>query len=261
MSKLFDLTGAVAFVTGGNGGIGKGIALGLAEAGATVAIAARNEAKTAEAVAAVRAVGGHAIGVRCDVTDERQIDEAVRQAVQALGPITVRVNNSGIGVRGLPHELSHEDWRRVLATNLDAPFSVAQACYPHMKRAGWGKVINIASGYSFFGGTMNPAYSTSKGGIVQLTRSLANAWGKDNIQVNAIAPGYIQTELTERIQGTALHDLLIGRTPAGRHGVPADMAGPAVFLASRASDFVTGAVIVADGGMTVADVTQVFPLA
>lgn len=261
MTKLFDLSGAVAFITGGNGGIGKGIALGLADAGAAVAIAARNEEKTALAVAEIEAAGGRAVGVRCDITDEAQILGAVEQAVKALGPITVLVNNSGIGARGLPQELSHEDWRRVLATNLDAPFYVAQACYPHMKRAGWGKVINIASGYSFYGGAMNPAYSTSKGGIVQLTRSLANAWGKDNIQVNAIAPGYIQTELTQRIQGTPLYELLIGRTPAGRHGVPADMAGPAIFLASRASDFVTGAVLVADGGMTVADVTQVFPLA
>jgi 2-deoxy-D-gluconate 3-dehydrogenase len=260
MTKLFDLSGAVAFITGGNGGIGKGIALGLAEAGAAVAIAARNEEKTAAAVAEIEAAGGRAVGVRCDITDEAQIVGAVEQAVTALGPITVLVNNSGIGARGLPQDLSHEDWRRVLTTNLDAPFYVAQACYPHMKQAGRGKVINIASGYSFYGGTMNPAYSTSKGGIVQLTRSLANAWGKDNIQVNAIAPGYIQTELTQRIQGTPLYDLLVGRTPAGRHGTPADMAGPAVFLASRASDFVTGAVLVADGGMTIADVTQVFPL-
>ena len=257
---VFDLEGEVALVTGGNGGIGKGIALALADAGASVVIAARDSAKTEAAIAEIEAKGGKASGVVCDVTDTGQVDAALVTARERFGLVTVIVNNSGIGARGKPEELPEDEWRRVMAVNLDAPFFVARAAHAQMKEAGHGKVINIASGYSYFGGTFNTPYGASKGGIVTLTRSLANSWGVDNIQVNAIAPGYIMTEMTQRIAGTPLYHTLIGRTPAGRHGTPEDLGGAAVFLASRASDFVTGAVIVVDGGLTISDVTQVFPL-
>lgn len=261
MAPPFDLTGGVALVTGGNGGIGLGIASALAVAGASVVLAARDIEKTAAAVDGLRRAGAKALGVACDVTSDDDRRNTVEAARSAFGAVTILVNNSGISRRGAAHELLLEDFDAVQDTNVRAPLALAQLVYPDMVAAGGGKIINVASGYSFFGGAGSLAYSTSKGALLQLTRSLANAWAKDNIQVNAICPGYIQTALTAGIaDAPALYDLLIGRIPAARPGQPDDLGGAAVFLASAASAYVTGIALPVDGGMLVADVAVRYPL-
>ncbi len=247
---LFDLTDRVAIVTGGNGGIGLGMARGLAAAGAAVAIAGRNEAKSEAAAASLRKDGARAVAVAVDVTQEASCRDLVAAAVRHLGRLDILVNNAGINIRKRPEHYSLAEWNEVLATNLSSAFLCAQAAYPEMKRAGGGKIINIGSMMSIFGAPYLPAYAASKGGIVQLTKALATAWAKDGIQVNAVLPGWIDTELTRRAreQVTELHERVLVRTPSGRWGEPQDLAGIAVFLASRASDFVTGTAIPVDGG-------------
>lgn len=248
----FDLDGRVALVTGGNGGIGRGIALGLAEAGADVVIAARDEAKTAGVVAEIEALGRRALGVRCDVNDRADVDAAVAAANEAFGGLAILVNNAGVAGGGLPEEIPEEVWDRVVDTNLKASFVFAQAAHPLLKASGHGKVINIGSEYSLFGSPRVLPYSASKGGVIQLTKSLAVAWAGDHIQVNAIIPGWITTDMTAGVISTPeLHDPIISRTPAGRFGEPEECAGAAVFLASQASDFVTGVSIPVDGGYAV----------
>jgi len=245
--KPFDLTGKAALVTGGNGGIGLGMAQGLAAAGATLAIAGRDEKKNA---AAAKALGGRAISIKVDLRDENACRAAVDQAAQKLGRLDILVNNAGTNIRKAPQDYTLEEWRLVLDTNLTGAFVASQAAYPHMKRAGGGKIINIGSMMSLFGASFVAPYGASKGGIVQLTKALATAWAKDNIQVNAVLPGWIDTELTRdaRRQVPGLNERILNRTPAGRWGTPADLAGIAVFLGGPASDFVTGAVIAVDGG-------------
>ncbi len=249
MSSLFDLGGRVALVTGGNGGIGRGIALGLAQAGAEIVIAARNEAKSAEVVEELRQVGRRGVAVACDVQDRSQIEAAVQTAEREFGRLDILVNNAGIAAGGRPEEIPMETWQRVLHTNLTAMFEACQVAYPLMQAVGGGKVINIGSEYSLFGSPRVLPYSASKGGVIQLTKSLAAAWARDNIQVNAIVPGWITTEMTQGVKtNPAMYDQIIARTPAGRFGEPEDLAGAAVFLASAASDFVTGVVLPVDGG-------------
>jgi 2-deoxy-D-gluconate 3-dehydrogenase len=249
-APLFDLTGRVAIVTGGNGGIGLGMAEGLATAGASLVIAGRNADKNASAGAALRRAGGKAIAVEADVTDEASCQALVAAAVKEFGRLDILVNNAGINIRKRPEDYALADWNAVIATNLTSALLCAQAAYPEMKRAGGGKVINIGSMMSIFGAAYAVAYGASKGGIVQLTRGLAAAWAKDNIQVNAVLPGWIDTDLTQRAREEVpgLHERVLARTPAGRWGARQDMAGIAVFLASDASDFVTGAAIPVDGG-------------
>ncbi len=248
--SLFDLKGKVALVTGGNGGIGLGIALGLAEAGASVAIAGRNDVKTKDAVGRITATGRAASGHACDVTDEKDCRQLIEAVDKKHGRLDILVNNAGINIRKRPQEMSLAEWTEVMNTNLTSAFICSQAAYPMMQRTGGGKVINIGSMLSIFGVPFAPAYGASKGGIVQLTKSCASAWAKDNIQVNAILPGWIDTELTTtaRSQVKGLHDSVVNRTPAKRWGVPSDLAGTGVFLASAASDFVTGISIPVDGG-------------
>lgn len=248
--KIFDLKGKVAVVTGGNGGIGLGMALGLAEAGASVMVAGRNAGKNGTAVASLNALGADADGFVLDVTDEAACRTLMQATVDRFGRIDILINNAGINIRKRPEELTADDWRQVLETNLTSAFSCSQAAYPHMKTAGGGKIVCIGSMYSLFGGTVVAAYAASKGGVVQLTKSLAVAWADDNIQVNAILPGWIDTELTKRarIEVPDLNDRVYSRTPAGRWGTPEDHKGVAIFLASAASDFVTGASIPVDGG-------------
>lgn len=247
----FDLTGKVALVTGGNGGIGLGMARGLASAGATVVIAGRNEQKNAAALRELEVLGpAHAVAA--DLVVESECAAVVERAAEAAGRLDVLVNNAGMSIRKVPHVLTVAEWREVLDVNLTSAFAVSQAAYPHLVAAGGGKIINIGSMMSIFGAPFAAAYAASKGGIVQLTKSLATAWAGDRIQVNAVLPGWIDTELTEaaREQVDGLHQKVLDRTPAGRWGSPADFAGVAVFLASNASDFVTGATLTVDGGFS-----------
>jgi 2-dehydro-3-deoxy-D-gluconate 5-dehydrogenase len=253
MSALFDLTGKVAIVTGGNGGIGFGMAQGLAEAGAAIAVVGRNEAKSNAAVAELNARGARAISVTADVTDKAAVAGMVERTVRELGRLDILVNNAGINIRKPPHALEVEEWESVIKTNLTSAFLCSQAAHPAMKKAGGGKIINIGSMMSIFGASFAPAYAASKGGIVQFTRSCAVAWAADNIQVNAVLPGWIDTDLTKRAreQIDGLHERVLARTPAARWGVTPDFAGIAVFLASHASDFVTGTAIPVDGGFSI----------
>ena len=249
----FDLRGKVAIVTGGNGGIGLGMARGLAAAGAMIAIVGRNETKSAEAVAQLAKDGGKAIAVTADVTDEVAVTAMVTRIRGELGRIDILVNNAGINIRKPPDQLDLAEWDSVITTNLTSAFLCSRAVHPAMKEAGGGKIINIGSMMSIFGASFAPAYAASKGGIVQFTRSCAVAWAADNIQVNAVLPGWIDTDLTKhaREQVTGLHERVLARTPAARWGEAHDFAGIATFLASPASDFVTGTAIPVDGGFSV----------
>jgi 2-deoxy-D-gluconate 3-dehydrogenase len=246
----FDLSGRTAIVTGGNGGIGFGMASGLARAGATVIIAGRNRAKSEAAVRDLQAVGATAANVEVDVADEASCRALVQAGIDRYGRVDILVNNAGINLRKSPEEYSLAEWNEILTTNLTSAFLCSQAVYPHMVGAGGGKIINIGSMMSIFGASFAAPYAASKGGLVQMTKALATAWAKDNIQVNAVLPGWIDTDLTRtaRQQVDGLHDRVLARTPAGRWGGPEDMAGIAVFLASPASDFVTGTAIPVDGG-------------
>jgi 2-deoxy-D-gluconate 3-dehydrogenase len=250
---LFDLGGKVAIVTGGNGGIGLGMARGLAEAGANIAIVGRNEAKSVAAITELKQRGASAISVIADVTDKAAVAAMVERVRRELGRIDILVNNAGINIRKPPHALSLEEWDSVIRTNLTSAFLCSQAVYPAMKEAGGGKIINIGSMMSIFGASFAPAYAASKGGIVQFTRSCAIAWAADNIQANAVLPGWIDTDLTRRARAEigGLHDRVLARTPTARWGASADFAGIAVFLSSSASDFVTGTAIPVDGGFSI----------
>lgn len=247
---MFSLDGKVALVTGGNGGIGLGMATGLARAGARVVVVGRNQQKTEGAAAALREQGLEADAMAADVADEESVSDLIDQTSKRCGRLDILINNAGINIRRPAHEMSLADWKSVLDTNLTSAFLCSRAAYPLMKAAGGGKIINIGSMMSIFGASFAPAYGASKGGIVQFTRSIAAAWAPDNIQANAVLPGWIDTELTQkaRDQVDGLHDRVLARTPAGRWGTPADMAGIAVFLASSASDFITGTAIPVDGG-------------
>jgi 2-deoxy-D-gluconate 3-dehydrogenase len=248
--NAFDLSGKVAIVTGGNGGIGLGMAKGLAGAGATVVIAGRNAAKGA---AAVRDVGGSGTFLSADISKKADCQALVRQTAEKFGRLDILVNNAGTIIRRLPHEYAEAEWHEVMDANLTSAFLCCQAVYPHLSKAGGGKIINIGSMMSLFGAPHTAAYGASKGGMVQFTRAIATAWGKDNIQANAVLPGFIVTDLTrerkENVPG--LDAEIVARTPAGRWGFPEDLAGIAVFLASSASDFVTGAAIPCDGGYSI----------
>ena len=250
---MFDLKGKVAIVTGGNGGIGLGMARGLAAAGARVVVAGRDQKKSQAAVADLTGRGAEAFAVAVDVTDEAAVARMIAATLERWGRLDALVNNAGINIRKPVHELALEEWHRVLDTNLTSAFLCSKAAYPAFKKAGGGKIINIGSMMSIFGASFAPVYSSSKGGIVQLTKSTAVAWARDNIQVNAVLPGWIDTDLTQnaRREVAGLHDSVLKRTPAGRWGGIDDMSGVAVFLASPASDFVTGAVIPVDGGYSI----------
>ena len=248
--KLFDLTGKVAVVTGGNGGIGLAIAMGLAGAGANIVIAARSVEKTAQALENIRALGVEAHGITVDVTQEPAIQRIVTSTIDHMGRLDILVNNSGIAVRAQPQELTAAQWDSVVDVNLRAAFLASKAAYAQMVKAGGGKVINVGSMYSIFGSDWGAPYAASKGGLVQLTKSLAVAWAKDNIQVNAVLPGWIVTDLTRGIQDADpnRYDNISRRIPTGRWGEPSELAGAAIFLASTASDYVTGATLAIDGG-------------
>jgi len=251
---MFDLSGKVAIVTGGNGGIGLGMARGLAVAGARVVVAARNQDKSRVAVDELRRLGSaDSLAIEVDVTDQDSVGALVARAREVCGRIDILVNNAGMNIRKPPHVVSLAEWREVLDANLTSTYLCSHAVYPAMKAIGGGKIINIGSMLSIFGTGFAPAYAASKGGIVQFTKACASAWAQDNIQVNAVLPGWVNTELT--VQGRkevpGLEDRVTARTPAGRWGDPEDFAGIAVFLASDAARFVTGTAIPVDGGYSI----------
>ena len=247
---LFDLSGKVAIVTGGNGGIGLGIARGIAAAGAAVAIVGRDRAKSDGAVAELRAAGADAERFDADLLDGEAVVSVVRAVSERFGGVDVLVANAGMNSRRRPEDYTMELWDSIIDTNLGSVFACCQAVYPTMKQRGGGKIITIGSMTSIFGFSVGAPYSASKGAVVQLTKSLACAWASDAIQVNCILPGFIDTALTRdaRRDVDDLEQRVVDRTPAGRWGSPDDIAGAAVFFASAASDFVTGAALPVDGG-------------
>jgi 2-dehydro-3-deoxy-D-gluconate 5-dehydrogenase len=252
--QLFNLTGKVAVVTGGNGGIGLGMAEGIASLGANIVISGRDAGKAETALATLRSMGVNAEFVAADVTKKSECVALIAKAESLFGRVDILVNNAGTSIRKMPQEFTEEEWHQVMDTNLTSAFLCSQAAYHAMKKVGGGKMINIGSMMSLFGAPYATPYASSKGGIVQMTRALATAWAKDNIQVNAVLPGWIDTDLTKRArqQVNGLQESVEKRTPKGRWGVPRDMSGVAAFLASEASNFVTGTAIPVDGGFSIA---------
>ncbi len=249
---LFDLTDRVAIVTGGNGGIGRGIAIGLAEAGATVAVFGRNEEKNQRVLAELQAIRNPSMAMNVDVTDRNGLAPAIQTVENDLGSIGILVNNAGnVSMSGGVLQERSEDWDKVIETQLNAVFLLSKIVAKSMVKHHRGKIINIGSMYSFFGSGSVPSYSAAKGAIIQLTKSMAIEFAPHNIQVNAIAPGWIQTDMTAPVRTTSFNDEILARTPAGRWGQPEDIVGAAVYLASRASDFVTGTTIRVDGGYAI----------
>ena len=253
MRTLFDLGGKVAIVTGGNGGIGLGMARGLAAAGATVVVAGRNAAKSAAAVTALQATGAKADAIEVQVRDKDSVEAMIAATVKRHGRLDILINNAGTNIRKPPDVMSLEEWTMILETNLTSAYLASHAAYPQMRKAGGGKIINIGSMMSIFGASFSPAYAASKGGIVQFTKVCATAWAKDDIQVNAVLPGWIDTELTQgaRRDIPGLNETVLARTPAKRWGAPDDFSAIAVFLCGPGSAFVTGTAIPVDGGYSV----------
>jgi 2-dehydro-3-deoxy-D-gluconate 5-dehydrogenase len=252
MPALFDLTGRVAVVTGGNGGIGRSIALGLAEAGAAVAVFGRNDEKNQHVLSELKVIGVPSVAVKVDLTHRAGLEPALSRVESELGGIGILVNNAGnVSLSGgILHE-KPEDWDSVIETQLNAVFLLSKLAAKMMLGQKSGKIINIGSMYSFFGSGLIPSYSAAKGAIVQLTKSMAIELAPHNIQVNAIAPGWIETDMTAPVKTMSLNDEILSRTPAGRWGQAEEIAGTAVYLASRASDFVTGTTIRVDGGYAI----------
>ena len=247
MKNPFDLTGRRALVTGGGRGLGRGMAEGLAEAGARVVILGSSSAvmTTAEEL---RAKGLDVAGLQGDLSDRAGLPALFEKAVELLGGgIDILLNNAGVQRRSRCEDFALEDWDAVINVNLNAVFVLCQLAGRKMLAQGGGKIINLASMLSFFGGFTVPAYAASKGGVAQLTKALSNEWAGRNIQVNAIAPGYMATEMNTALMGDEGRSTeILGRIPARRWGTPEDMKGIAVFLASPASDYVNGAVIPVD---------------
>ena len=244
------LQGKSAVITGAGGGFGEGIARRLAAEGARVVIADL-DAAAARRVAA--SIGNGAVAVAGDVSRGADVRTMIAAATDRFGGLDIVVNNAGTTVRKPPELYTLAEWHRVIDTNLTGAFVLCQAAHPAMRRAGGGKIINIASMNAIFGAPHNVPYAASKGGIAAMTRGLATAWAADNIQVNAILPGWIETEMTDGARALLpeLHGQVLARTPAGRWGRPQDLAGLAVFLSAPASDFITGTAIPADGGYSV----------
>ena len=251
-SALFDLTGRVGIVTGGNGGIGRAIALGLAQAGASVAVFGRNDQKNQRVLSELKAIGVPCVALRVDLTDRDALEPALERVESELGGVDILVNNAGIvSLSGGVLNETPEDWDGVIETQLNAVFLLSKLAAQSMVSRKSGKIINIGSMYSYFGSGLIPSYSAAKGAIVQLTKSMAIELAPYNIQVNAIAPGWIETDMTAPAKTMPLNDEILARTPAGRWGQPEEIAGTAVYLASRAADFVTGTTIRVDGGYAI----------
>ena len=247
--NLFDLTGKTALVTGGNKGLGKGMVEGLCEAGCRVAIMASSES-VFEAADEFCKKGYDVIGVRCDLSNEEDIERAFAEVLAHFdNKLDILVNNAGIQRRNPCEDFLMSDWDDVINVNLRAVFKLCQLSGRNMLANGGGKIINIASMLSFFGGFTVPAYAAAKGGVAQLTKALANEWASKGICVNAIAPGYMATQMNTRlIEDPKRNTEILSRIPMGRWGNEQDMKGVVVFLASKASDYLSGAVIPVDGG-------------
>jgi NAD(P)-dependent dehydrogenase (short-subunit alcohol dehydrogenase family) len=250
--QLFDLSGRAALVTGASKGLGKSIALALAAAGADVALYARNRDDLEAVKASVEALGRRAEIFCVDVLDKALIDENVKATLEAFGHIDVLVNNAGVNVRKPVLELSAEEWDLVIDTNLKAYFLMAQAVVPHMLSRGYGKVINMASILGAVALPSQLAYASSKGGVMQMTKVMALEWAQQGVQVNAIGPTYFETPLVAQLRNDPeRYRFIVERTPMGRWGQPDELAGVVIFLASKASDFITGQTIFIDGGWTI----------
>ena len=247
MAGPFDLTGRIAVVTGANSGIGQGIAVALAEAGADIALVGRSPAD--ETADRVRAAGRRTAFIEADLSTIAPVQDVVDRTLAELGGLDILVNNAGIIRRADAVDFSEADWDAVIDTNLKSLFFLSQAGGRHMIAQGRGKIINIASMLSFQGGVRVPSYTASKSGVAGLTKLLANEWAAKGVNVNAIAPGYIATSNTAALQADETRNRqIVERIPAGRWGQPSDLGGAAVFLASPASDYVNGHILAVDGG-------------
>ena len=248
MSNPFDLTGKVALVTGGNVGLGQGIALALAEAGADIVSVALSESD--DTVAKVQAMGRRAHAISADLTSIEPVERVVQETLVAMGRIDILVNNAGLIRRADAVDFTEADWDLVMNINLKTVFFMSQAvARQFIKQGDGGKIINIASMLSFQGGIRVPSYTASKSGVAGLTKLMANEWAPHRITANAIAPGYFATANTQALREDPVRSAeILGRIPAGRWGEPSDLGGAAVFLASRASDYVQGAILPVDGG-------------
>ena len=249
--QLFDLTGKTALVTGGTHGLGMAIATALAQAGAKLVINDVSADKLKGAIDEYAANGITAHGYIFDVTDEAAVEKHIALIEKEVGPVDILVNNAGIIKRIPAMEMSVADWQQVINIDLTGPFIMSKAVAKGMKERGYGKIINMCSMMSEVGRDTVSAYAAAKGGLKMLTKNLATEWARYNIQVNAIGPGYFATAQTApiRYEGHPFNDFIIKRTPAMRWGVPEDLAGTAIYLASRASDFVSGHVVYVDGGI------------
>jgi 2-deoxy-D-gluconate 3-dehydrogenase len=246
-AEWFDLTGQVAVVTGARRGIGRGLAVGLARAGADLAVVGRTAAE--DLAADVERLGRRCVPIAADLAYPAQVDRVIPDVLKSMGRVDILVNNAGIGTRGPALDVTPHDWHRVLQVNLHAVFSLCRDAARDMLARGRGKIINIASLMSFQGGIQIAAYTASKGAVGQLTKLLANEWAPHGVNVNAIVPGYIETDLTRLLrEDPQRNPAILARIPAGRWGRPEDLAGAVVFLASRASDYVHGHLLVVDGG-------------
>lgn len=247
MAISFDLTGKAALVTGANTGIGQAIAVALAEAGADVAVAGRSE--PAETLALIAATGRKAVNIKADLSSTEPVQRVIDEAVAGLGKVDILVNNAGIIRRDDLLQFSEEDWDAVIDTNLKTLFFLSQAAAKGMVERGTGKIVNIASLLTFQGGIRVPSYAAAKSGVSGVTKAMANELAPRGVQVNAIAPGYITTNNTAALVADETRNRqILERIPTGRWGKPEDIAGAAVFLASEASDYVTGQVLAVDGG-------------
>ena len=253
LENLFNLSGKVALITGGNKGIGKGIAKGLGMYGAKIVIASRDKTANKQTCKELSSLNIETMSVEIDMTNQSQIPPLVSKIMDKYKQIDVLVNNAGTALRSSPEDINNKDWQYIMDLNLNSVYWLSKEVYPHMKLQGSGKIINIGSMYSIFGSGVVPSYSTTKGGIVQLTKSLAVGWAKDNVNVNAILPGWITTNLTSGmpVNDPERYRKVSERIALGKWGIPEDLAGAAIFLASNASNYITGSSIVVDGGYSV----------
>lgn len=250
---IFDLTGKVAIITGGNGGLGLGMARGLASAGAAVAVVGRNQDKIDNAVKTLAAAGAQALGIQADVSSEDDVNRMVRETVDHFGRVDILINNAAISWGIHPDKMTLDEWNNFIAVNLTSCFLTCRACFPEMVKAGGGKIINVGSIITKLGFGKLVHYAAAKGGMDHMTQSLAQGWGKHNIQVNAVLPGLVDTEMMPCSGPKAMTravQYVSKKSPVGRYGVPEDFHGLSILLSSKASDFITGAIIVADGGLS-----------